>query len=132
MATVEPANVSAVVFLPLALTGAVFLARNARPRFTRRDLILVPLALTLFALLPLPVAVAAPLSAAIVVALRVALAARIERLLIRHRRAVIYLLYPLFCLALAYGLSLLRAEGAPRLDIFEDGHWLTPADAMMR
>lgn len=132
MATVEPGNVLAIVFLPIVFTAAAFLARGAHPRFTRRDLILVPLALTLFALLPLPVVVAAPLSAAIVIALRIALAARIERLLIRHRRSVVYLLYPLFCLALAYGLSFQRAEGAPRLDIFEDGHWLMPADAMMR
>ncbi len=132
MATVEPDNILAVVFLPIVLAAAVFLARDARPRFTRRDLILIPAFLTLFAFLPLPLVLAAPLSAAIVVAIRVALAARIERLLIRHRRVVVYLLYPLFCLALAYGLSFLRAEGVPRLDIFEDGHWLTPADAMLR
>src|SRR5882724_4595544 len=39
MATVEPANVPAVIFIPLLLTGAAFLARDAHPRFTRRDLI---------------------------------------------------------------------------------------------
>jgi hypothetical protein len=131
IAIVDPANLAGVILIPLIAAGAAFLARTADPRFTRRDLILVPASLTLFAFLPLPLSIAVPLSAAVVVALRIALARPIERLLVRYRRLTVFVVYPLFCLGLAYALSLQRAEGAPRLDIFEDGHWLMPANEML-
>ncbi len=48
-----------------------------------------------------------------------------------QRRVVAYLIYPLFAIALAASTDIASVEGMPRLNLFEDGHSLTPAAAMM-
>ena len=164
MATVEPANVLAVILIPIVLTGAAFLTRTIDPHFTRRDVILIPSALALFASMTfLPAVLAAPVSAAVILAIRLATSARafalvpaalmldvhawfppwlgyvalaiitITPFLLRRapRRLVVRGSYPLFALALMASISLLSAERAPRLDLFEDGHWLMPANEML-
>jgi hypothetical protein len=169
IAVIDPSNVLAALFVPLVLTAASFLARSIDARFTRRDLILVPSAITLFASLSvLPPSIAAPLAApiamAIVVAIRLAvrsprpfLLAPAALLLNVHawfpdaagylaaaivvtspfllkrapRGLLVHVSYPLFALALIASMSVLSAERAPRLDIFEDGHWLMPANEML-
>ena len=47
------------------------------------------------------------------------------------RRFVTQVTYPIFALALMASISVLSAERAPRLDLFEDGHWLMPANEML-
>lgn len=47
------------------------------------------------------------------------------------RRFVVQVTHPIFALALMASLSVLSAERAPRFDLFEDGHWLMPANEML-
>jgi hypothetical protein len=76
IAVEDPARVVAVVFVPLVAAAALFLARDLDARFSRRDVILIPAALALFASLPkMPLALAVPLAAAGVMALRLIVAA---------------------------------------------------------
>jgi hypothetical protein len=165
IAVIDPSNVLAALFLPLVLAAGSFLARSIDARFTRRDLILIPSAITLFASLSiLPPSIAAPLAAAVVVAIRLmvrsprpfllapaalllnvhawfpdgfgSLAAAIVVItpfLVKRapRKLLVHVSYPLFALALMASMSVLSAERAPRLDIFEDGHWLMPANEML-
>ena len=49
----------------------------------------------------------------------------------KSRRFVVQVTYPIFALALMASISVLSAERAPRLDLFEDGHWLMPANEML-
>ena len=175
-ATVDPSNLIAVVLVPLVLAAAAFLLRTVDAGFTRRDLILIPSAVALFASLePWPVAVAVPLAATVIVAIRVAVVSLKPRVdpayafamapaalvldvhawfpdafefvaiavvivspfvlapTLRRppRRVITRVVYPLFALSLMASVSLLSAERAPRLDLFEDGHWLMPANEML-
>jgi hypothetical protein len=47
------------------------------------------------------------------------------------QRFVAYVTYPLFAIALIASSDLASAEGMPRLNLFEDGHSMTPASAML-
>lgn len=176
IAIVDPNQLVASILLPLMLAGAAFQARTIEARFTRRDLILIPSAFTLFASTAvIPLALGAPLAAATIVAIRVIVGALQPRvnpaytfvlapaalLLDVHawfrdelayvalaiallspfllaftlrrppRRLLVRVVYPLFALALMASTSALSAERAPSLDLFEDGHWLMPANEMM-
>lgn len=67
IAIVDPNQLLAATLLPLTLAGAAFLARTIEARFTRRDLILIPSAFTVFASTAvMPLALGAPLAAAII------------------------------------------------------------------
>jgi len=46
------------------------------------------------------------------------------------RRVVAYVVYPLFAIALTASSDIASAEGMPRLNLFEDGHSMTPGAAM--
>ena len=164
IAMVDPTNVAAVVLIPIVLAGAAFLARTIEPHFTRRDVILVPSAFALFASLQfIPIAIAVPLAAVVILAIRLvrpayAFALAPPALLLdvhawfpdalayvaiaiivispfllawARRSFIVRVSYPLFAFALMASISLLSAERAPRLDLFEDGHWLMPANEML-
>lgn len=47
------------------------------------------------------------------------------------RRFVAYVVYPLFAIAMAASNDIASAEGMPRLNVFEDGHSMAPAAAML-
>lgn len=47
------------------------------------------------------------------------------------RRLVAYVIYPVFAIAMAASSDIASAEGMPRLNLFEDGHSMTPAAAML-
>jgi hypothetical protein len=47
-------------------------------------------------------------------------------------RLVAYVIYPIFAIAMAASSDIASAEGMPRLNLFEDGHSMTPAAAMLR
>ena len=47
------------------------------------------------------------------------------------RRLVAYVIYPIFAIAMAASSDIASAEGMPRLNLFEDGHSMTPAAAML-
>src|SRR4029077_19161903 len=108
----------------------------------------------------LPIAIAVPLAAAVILAIRlarppyafalaptallldvhawfpdwlayvaIAIVVISPFFLARARRwFVVRVSYPIFALALLASISILSAERAPRLDLFEDGHWLMPAN----
>ncbi|HJT18214.1 MAG TPA: hypothetical protein VJ853_12530, partial [Thermoanaerobaculia bacterium] len=161
IAIVDPYDVAAVIFVPLVFAAAAFLARDVDFRFTRRDIILIPSGFALFASLSfLPVAISVPLAALVILGIRVvrpaesfaiapaallldvhawfpdwlgfvALAIVVLSPLFPQRWIVRRVTYPIFALALMASMSVLSAERAPRLDLFEDGHWLMPANEML-
>jgi hypothetical protein len=151
LAIVDPFDVVAVLFVPIVLIAAIWLLRRGAPpssaagtaastpprdrrrdgaepagrtpALQRRDVALVPAALVVFALLAplMPWPVAAVAAAAIVIAVRIAFSKPWM-----SRRTLALVAYPLFAFAL--GLHVRQ----PRLNLFEDGHSLTPANEMMR
>jgi hypothetical protein len=121
VALLDPFDTLIILFVPLVGAVAFALLRHVDPRFDRGDIILLPIFLTLFAIagLWMTVAHAALLAAAITVGVR--LAVRLPQ----PRRLIAYVIYPLFAIALFAG------DLTPRVNLFEDGHSLTPASEML-
>jgi len=121
VALLDPYDALVILFVPLVGAVAFALLRHVDPRFDRGDIILLPIFLTLYAIagLWMTVARAALLAAAITIGAR--LAVRLPR----PRRLIAYVIYPLFAIALFAG------DLTPRVNLFEDGHSLTPASEML-
>jgi len=121
VALLDPYDTLVILFVPLVAAVAFALLRRIDPRFDRGDAILLPIFLTLFAIVGLwmNVAHAALLAAAITIGVRLAVH------LPQPRRLIAYVIYPLFAIALFAG------DLAPRVNLFEDGHSLTPASEML-
>ena len=130
IALLDPYDALIILFVPLVGAVAFAQLRHVDPRFDRGDIILLPIFLALFAIagLWMTVAHAALLAAAITMAGRLvwglALAGRPAKAG-PHTRFMAYFAYPAFAIALFAG------DLTPRVNLFEDGHSLTPASEML-
>jgi hypothetical protein len=111
--------------LPVAVT-AVFAVRLAT---TAESFAFAPAAMILLVRMWVPGGWAAR-GAAIAVVLVSPFLLRVPRA--SRRRLLIWFAYPLFAVALGAATLPENAEGMPRLNLFEDGHSLTPGAAILR
>lgn len=90
---------------------------------------LVPLGLLFHARLWFGDSIALPIAALLLIVA----SPLILRIAIRQipRRFVAYVVCPIFAIAMAASSDIASAEGMPRLNVFEDGHSITPAAAML-
>lgn len=117
--------IAAAIILSLRVIVALIPGRLAPPS----AFALAPLALLLHARLWFGDAAMLPIAALLLIVisplvLRVAFSAI-------PWRVVAHAVYPLFAIALAASADVASVEGMPRLNLFEDGHSLTPAVAML-
>ena len=98
--------------------------RSAHPR----TFLLIPLSLATF-LITIELFPKLDLGHCILIALAAAFAFARIRI---HRRALVFFIYPLALYAYAHAMSLITAEHAPRVSMFEDGHSLLPASEYLR
>ncbi|MBV9494363.1 MAG: hypothetical protein JOZ54_08950 [Acidobacteria bacterium] len=117
IALVDPFQSIAVLFLPPVAFAAIGAVSRRDVGFTRDDVGLLAIALALVASLGLvlPLALAAPLAALVTLGLRVAVRFHVPRVL-----------YPLFAFAMFFPTT------TPVVNLFEEGHSLTPAAEMLR